>query len=97
MLTHSAKMRVPSQIVTAKRKSPNNNHNNQTWKTCDATTKTGFATIRNVNVFRISSLATFIPVSYGNRHRYIVRQKPSAESLFGSQGGRQTCGEAYAG
>src|SRR4030095_197005 len=86
MLIQSAKARVPSQATTAKRRSPTRSQSSQKLKTWATTENTGFATRRNGQDLRISALARLVRHLYGNRQRYIVRQKPSDESLLGSPG-----------
>src|ERR1043166_9394879 len=84
MLTHNAKTRVPSQMRAAKATFFTTSHSSQKLLAWAATANRGLATTRIVHVLRMGSLATFATALYGNRQRYIVRQKPSSDSLFGS-------------
>src|SRR5262245_47203994 len=84
MLTHSATTRVPSQTTAAKIRSWTSSHSSQKFTTRAATANIGCETRRNDQDLRMGSRATLAMDSYGNRQRYVVRQKPSEASLLGS-------------
>src|ERR1051325_3806460 len=84
MLTHSAKRRVPSQRTDAKIRSCVSHHNSEKFMAWATTGNTGLWTRRNGQDLRIGSRAAVAMHLYGRAQRYIVRQKPSEDSLLGS-------------